>query len=82
MPRMLNTVIAILAAFDASSAIAATSQIPSIDGIIGGVPIPGTLHSDAKPQPPASITTTPGQLRVAENSGVCETTPGVYQASG
>ncbi|KAJ8462143.1 hypothetical protein ONZ51_g11095 [Trametes cubensis] len=25
---------------------------------------------------------TPGQLRVVENSGVCETTPGVYQASG
>ncbi|KAI8972213.1 serine carboxypeptidase [Trametes punicea] len=25
---------------------------------------------------------TPGKLRVVENSGVCETTPGVYQASG
>ncbi|KAJ7635296.1 Alpha/Beta hydrolase protein [Roridomyces roridus] len=26
--------------------------------------------------------TTPGKLRVTENSGVCETTPNVYQASG
>ena len=25
---------------------------------------------------------TPGKLRVTENSGVCETTQGVYQASG
>ena len=25
---------------------------------------------------------TPGKLRVTENSGVCETTKGVYQASG
>ena len=25
---------------------------------------------------------TPGKLRVTENSGVCETTEGVYQASG
>ncbi|KAF8500349.1 serine carboxypeptidase [Russula emetica] len=29
-----------------------------------------------------STTPTPGNLRVVENSGVCETTPGVYQASG
>ncbi|KAG6805210.1 hypothetical protein H0H93_005333, partial [Arthromyces matolae] len=29
-----------------------------------------------------SVATTPGALRVTENSGVCETTPGVYQASG
>lgn len=27
-------------------------------------------------------TPTPGKLRVVENSGVCETTKGVYQASG
>lgn len=27
-------------------------------------------------------TPTPGKLRVVENSGICETTPGVYQASG
>lgn len=31
----------------------------------------------------ASADPTPGKLRgVVENSGVCETTPGVYQASG
>ena len=27
-------------------------------------------------------TRTPGKLRIVENSGECETTPGVYQASG
>ena len=29
-----------------------------------------------------STTPTPGKLRVIENSGVCETTKGVYQATG
>ncbi|KAH9480091.1 Carboxypeptidase S1 [Psilocybe cubensis] len=32
--------------------------------------------------PVISNVTTPGKLRVVENSGICETTPGVYQASG
>ncbi|KAG5640901.1 hypothetical protein DXG03_006686 [Asterophora parasitica] len=58
----------------------ATGQIPVIDGVLGGtskssnVPANSQLFSIAA--------TTPGKLRVVENSGVCETTPGVYQASG
>ncbi|CUA72024.1 hypothetical protein RSOLAG22IIIB_04885 [Rhizoctonia solani] len=28
------------------------------------------------------VVSTPGRLRYVENSGICETTPGVYQASG
>ncbi|THH27354.1 hypothetical protein EUX98_g6827 [Antrodiella citrinella] len=57
-------------------------QIPIVDGVIGGVPknAPTQIHTDAETTTPAA--TTPGKLRVTENSGVCETTPGVYQASG
>ncbi|KAF8073380.1 serine carboxypeptidase [Lyophyllum atratum] len=53
-------------------------QIPIVEGILGGVSeFPNT------PEPLLRIAaTTPGNLRVVENSGVCETTPGVYQASG
>ncbi|KAI0271165.1 serine carboxypeptidase [Russula aff. rugulosa BPL654] len=59
-------------------------QIPAVDGVIGGVPsgahnsknLARAVSRDASTQP------TPGKLRVVENSGVCETTPGVYQASG
>ncbi|KAI0751671.1 alpha/beta-hydrolase [Daedaleopsis nitida] len=58
-------------------------QVPVVNGVIGGVPdaLPETASNfkvaDIKP-----AATTPGKLRVVENSGVCETTPGVYQASG
>ncbi|KAF5360521.1 hypothetical protein D9756_004504 [Leucocoprinus leucothites] len=54
-------------------------QIPIIDGIVGGTrnatnrTKPSTFHSSA---------VTPGKLRYKENSGVCETTPGVNQVSG
>ncbi|KAJ7075065.1 serine carboxypeptidase [Mycena belliarum] len=55
-------------------------QIPIREGVIGGV------RSTPAPAPEAetlqSFATTPGALRVVENSGVCETTPGVFQASG
>ncbi|KAF9524177.1 serine carboxypeptidase [Crepidotus variabilis] len=60
--------------------ILATKQIPVVNGIIGGVPDPAGVPSDGKAFTP--LATTPGKLRVVENSGVCETTPGVYQASG
>jgi len=54
------------------------SQVPVIDGTIGGVP---KTVSDvlALPSIPAVKV---GSLRVTENSGVCETTNGVYTASG
>jgi carboxypeptidase C (cathepsin A) len=58
-------------------------QIPVVDGVIGGVPTKDTTDfSDFVHEPLLSNVTTPGKLRVVENSGVCETTPGVYQASG
>ncbi len=55
-------------------------QIPVIDGVIGGVPRDTESVIVETSVSPAA--TTPGKLRVIENSGVCETTPGVYQASG
>ncbi|CAE6433513.1 unnamed protein product [Rhizoctonia solani] len=69
---------------------ALAGQFPEFDGIIGGVP-KDPLGERAgfvatKPElmaaAPIPTITTPGKLRYVENSGVCESTPGVYQASG
>ncbi|TFK38948.1 serine carboxypeptidase [Crucibulum laeve] len=54
-------------------------QIPVIDGVLGGVSSSANL---VRPQILKSAATTPGKLRVVENSGICETTPGVGQVSG
>ena len=55
-------------------------QVPVVDGVVGGIgALPDTKFKVADLKPAA---TTPGKLRVVENSGVCETTPGVFQASG
>ncbi|KAF8073373.1 serine carboxypeptidase [Lyophyllum atratum] len=54
-------------------------QVPIVDGVIGGV---SQSPKTAEPKLLRIAATTPGKLRVVENSGVCETTPGVYQASG
>ncbi|KAF7366175.1 Carboxypeptidase [Mycena venus] len=52
-------------------------QIPSRNGVIGGVG-----NRTVKAETLKSFATTPGKLRVTENSGICETTKNVYQASG
>ncbi|ETW75785.1 serine carboxypeptidase S10 [Heterobasidion irregulare TC 32-1] len=75
---------AALAAALAFPATGFAKQIPVVDGVIGGVgttsaPEAETLTADAST---AADAITPGALRVTENSGICETTPGVYQASG
>ncbi|KAI0374464.1 serine carboxypeptidase [Pilatotrama ljubarskyi] len=62
-------------------------QVPVYNGVIGGGADPATRAQLKKPvlaatDGSAAANTTPGKLRVVENSGVCETTPGVYQASG
>ncbi|KAJ3560892.1 hypothetical protein NP233_g10540 [Leucocoprinus birnbaumii] len=54
-------------------------QIPVIDGVIGGV---SNSTEPIQPSVLSSAATTPGKLRFVQNSGVCETTPGVNQASG
>ncbi|KAF8887449.1 serine carboxypeptidase [Gymnopilus junonius] len=55
-------------------------QIPIVGGVLGGVPaiIPQELE---RVDVQTHLSTT-GKLRIVENSGICETTPGVYQASG
>ncbi|KAJ6490857.1 serine carboxypeptidase [Mycena sanguinolenta] len=55
-------------------------QIPIRGGVIGGVP--PTQTTPVKAETLNTFATTPGALRVIENSGICETTPGVFQASG
>uniref|UniRef100_A0A0W0F6L1 Carboxypeptidase n=1 Tax=Moniliophthora roreri TaxID=221103 RepID=A0A0W0F6L1_MONRR len=62
-----------------TSSLTRAGQIPVVNGVVGGVP-DVTEQLEAKPLTVAA--TTPGKLRVTENSGVCETTPGVFQASG
>ncbi|KZV62252.1 serine carboxypeptidase [Peniophora sp. CONT] len=67
-------------------------QVPVINGIIGDVPDGATKTAKFKEavvkQKASTLSSaisskpTAGALRVVENSGVCETTPGVYQASG
>ena len=58
-------------------------QIPVVDGVIGGVPSDHlAVHKGSAAITTTPAATTPGKLRLKENSGVCETTPGVYQASG
>lgn len=70
--------------------IALAGQFPEFDGVIGGVPTDPVTKTTAfaatKPQLKVTAaiptTITPGKLRYVENSGICETTSGVYQASG
>ncbi|KAF7342668.1 Carboxypeptidase [Mycena sanguinolenta] len=64
------------------SLLGATSagQIPIRGGVIGGVSPAQT--TPVKAETLKTVVTTPGALRVVENSGICETTPDVFQASG
>ncbi|KAI0065290.1 alpha/beta-hydrolase [Artomyces pyxidatus] len=74
---------AVLAAALAIPALARSRQVPVVDGVIGGVPKAPKSAGKAKSlELVVTSSPTPGKLRVTENSGICETTPGVYQASG
>lgn len=46
------------------------SQVPVVDGIIGGVPT-GPVDKVKLATRPGISTVTPGALRIVENSGVC-----------
>ena len=79
---MLSPFLFLLSALACAPLQVFTRQIPIVDGVLGGV-----RETTETPERFTSATTTPaattpGKLRVVENSGVCETTPGVYQASG
>lgn len=78
LSRLLTFTVSVATLFTNFDAYA--RQIPVVDGVIGGVRTTSRpLNVDVAFAPAA---TTPGKLRVVENSGICETTPGVYQASG
>ncbi|TBU50585.1 alpha/beta-hydrolase [Dichomitus squalens] len=57
-------------------------QFPVVNGVLGGVGSGSLPENRIKLPDLQPAATTPGKLRVTENSGVCETTKGVYQASG
>lgn len=71
-------------------------QIPIVNGVVGGVSpefnsrtpfenFAQTTFSDVitHAQPAIDVMRTPGKLRIkSENSGICESTEGVYQATG
>ncbi|KAK0477322.1 serine carboxypeptidase [Armillaria novae-zelandiae] len=72
----------VLLACLSAGAFVSAGQIPIVDGVIGGVPNTTTATISKVKVAAGNATTTVGQLRVTENSGVCETTEGVYSASG
>ena len=81
---MLNRLVSLGVFALLSGLLAHARQIPVVNGVIGGVPADEEWsHVDIAAKPAVTpAATTPGKLRVVENSGICETTPGVYQASG
>jgi hypothetical protein len=47
-------------------------QIPSVNGVIGGVPENVAHKTSFKAvEEPSKLATTPGKLRIVENSGLC-----------
>jgi len=82
---LLNALVGILATQHLFSGVFG-GQIPSVNGVIGGVPSdpsePSAIADSSSREAMASSQRTPGKLRIKENSGICETTPGVYQAAG
>ncbi|KAJ7635279.1 Alpha/Beta hydrolase protein [Roridomyces roridus] len=76
---MLVPWLSVLAALPSSVyALKSAGQVPVRNTVIGGVGSNKTVKAEATLH---EFATTPGKLRVTENSGVCETTPNVYQAS-
>ncbi|KAJ7655893.1 serine carboxypeptidase [Mycena rosella] len=77
---MLLSWLVSLATVSSVLGVKSAGQIPIREGVIGGVG--KTKSTAAKAETLQPFATTPGALRVVENSGICETTPGVFQASG
>ena len=73
-----------LAALHAAPAFARVNQIPHVNGVHGGDPTLGSPEQLVDVTSARNVTgaASSDALRVTENSGICETTPGVYQASG
>ncbi|KIM72376.1 hypothetical protein PILCRDRAFT_81931 [Piloderma croceum F 1598] len=77
---LLNALVGILATQLASGVFG--GQIPTVNGVLGGVPSDPATRSITDISLRAASARTPGKLRITENSGICETTAGVYQAAG
>ncbi|KZP12484.1 serine carboxypeptidase [Athelia psychrophila] len=75
---LVHSIATLLAVLPFSGALA--GQVPTVNGVVGGVP-KATVQSLAVKPSTATSNVTAGALRVTENSGVCES-PDVYQASG
>jgi hypothetical protein len=66
---------AVLGACYVASVAAKGAQIPVVDGVIGGVPVKSTAKDAQVEEDVTTQATTPGALRVTENSGVCGMLP-------
>ncbi|KIY63529.1 serine carboxypeptidase [Cylindrobasidium torrendii FP15055 ss-10] len=80
MPSPLRVLLPLLSVAALVSA-ASQGQVPVVNGVYGGV-----TNSTTSPRPSAlakvEAKAKAGSVRITENSGVCETTEGVYTASG
>jgi hypothetical protein len=65
----LQTTLALLALLALPLDSAFAGQVPVVDGVLGGVPKVAKLAPVVEEL--TTMATTPGQLRVIENSGVC-----------
>jgi hypothetical protein len=77
---LLNALVGILATQLVSGVFG--GQIPTVNGVLDSVPSDSDKRSITNISPRATSPQTPGKLRITENSGICETTAGVYQATG
>ena len=66
---MLFSVVSALAFWPLQGVLGRVGQFPVVNGVIGGVPNTVLPLQEAQAVSPAA--TTPGKLRVTENSGVC-----------
>ncbi|KAF5343788.1 hypothetical protein D9757_007134 [Collybiopsis confluens] len=75
--------LALLPALLAAVPLVLGGQVPIVDGVYGGVRDNASSSKGAVKLADLSIAaTTPGKIRAVQNTGVCETTPGVFSASG
>ncbi|KAF9063318.1 serine carboxypeptidase [Rhodocollybia butyracea] len=75
--------LSLLPAFLAAVPLSLGGQVPIVDGVYGGVRnLTTSSRGNVKPASLSVTATTPGKIRAVENTGICETTPGVFSASG
>jgi carboxypeptidase C (cathepsin A) len=75
--------LALLPTFLAAIPLTFAGQVPIVNGVYGGVRNnTGSSRGTVKAADLSVAATTPGKIRAVENTGICETTPGVFTASG